>query len=110
MLDEQRKFTRRQQQFGGLFIFILSLVFTIWTWYTAFVQGYFYPKASMIFPAFLFLGLGLMMFPDYRAERTARGEDISELSGLKLLTARWWAILIIGLLAGFANFALLYFT
>ncbi len=61
----------------------------------------------MISPPFLFIGIGLMLFPDYRAERTARGEDISELNGLRLLTARWWAILVIGLLAGFGNFILL---
>ena len=108
-MSVERNFTRRQQQFGGLFIFILSLAFIIATWYMAFFKGYFYLKASLIFPPFLFLGLGLILFPDYRAERTVRGEDISELSGLHLLTARWWAILVVGLLAGFGNFILLRF-
>lgn len=63
----------------------------------------------MIFPAFFFIGLGLIPFPDYKTERASRGEDISELSGLKLLTPRWWTVLVVGLLAGLANFVLLYF-
>ena len=63
----------------------------------------------MIFPPFLFVGLGLILFPDYKTERIARGEDISRMEGISLLTARWWIILIIGLIAGFGNFALLYF-
>lgn len=108
-MSERRNFTRRQQQLGGLFMSVLSLGGVVFTWYLAYSKGCFYPKTSVIFPAFLFVGLGLILFPDYRAERTARGEDISELSGLKLITARWWLILIVGLLAGFANFALLRF-
>lgn len=108
-MNEQKTISRRKQQLGGLFISILSLAGIVGTWYMALFKGYFYAMPSAAFPAFLFIGLGSILFPDYRAERTARGEDISELSGLELLTARWWAILIIGLLAGFGNFILLKF-
>lgn len=107
MNDEQGKFTRRGQQFAGLFVLFMSLLFVIWTWYTALFNGYFYKFASMIFPAFLFVGLGLILFPDYKTERIARGEDISQLSGLGLLTPRWWTILIVGLTSGVGNFFLL---
>jgi hypothetical protein len=34
----------------------------------------------------------------------ARGEDISGLSGWRLITPRWWALIVIGLLAGGANY------
>lgn len=61
----------------------------------------------MIFPAFFIIGLGLVFFRGYREERIMRGEDISQLQGLKLLTARWRIILAIALAAGALNFYLL---
>ncbi len=99
--------SRKAQQIGGLFILLVSSGFIAWTWWTALVNGYYYPKAAIIFPPFFFIGLGLVLFPDYRTERITRGEDVSQLSGLSLLTARWWMILIGGLLLGFGNFALI---
>ena len=77
-----------------------------WTWYTSFYEGYFNRKAGMIFPAFFVLGLGMILFPGYREERIARGEDISRLKGWKLITPRWWVILIIALVAGGVNYLL----
>ncbi len=71
---EQKGLTRRQQQFGGLFILILSLIGIVGIWYMALFKGYFYAMPSAAGPAFLFLGIGLILFPDYRAERTARGK------------------------------------
>jgi hypothetical protein len=81
--------------------------FTCWSWYTALNEGYYYVKASMIFPAFAIMGVGLILFPGYKSERLARGEDISQLTGTQLLTPRWWVILVIALIAGFANYLLL---
>lgn len=109
MNEVQSESTRRIQQLGGLFILLLSLGFIVWTWWTAFFEGYYYLKASFIFPPFFFIGLGLLLFPDYKTERIKRGEDVSQLEGLKLLTPRWWAILIIGLLAGLGNYLLIQF-
>jgi hypothetical protein len=54
-------------------------------------------------------GLALVLFPGYKEERLARGEDISALSGTQLLTPRWWVVLVIALLAGLANYGLLAF-
>jgi ABC-type Fe3+-siderophore transport system permease subunit len=106
-MNEQRNFTRRGQQIAGLCIFAVCSAATVWVWYTAFFQGYFYIKASMIFPALAVVGLGSVLFPDYKTERIARGEDISEMEGIKLLTVRWWAILAIALVCSFANFIFL---
>jgi len=97
---------RWKQRLGGLFIALLGAGFTGWTWYTAFYEGDFNRKASMIFPAFFVLGLGMILFPGYREERIARGEDISRLKGWKLITPRWWVILIIALVAGGVNYLL----
>lgn len=109
-MNEQKSFTRRGQQIGGLVMFGVCLAATIWVWWTAFFQGYFYVYASLIFPAFAVVVLGLILFPDYKTERIARGEDVSEVEGIKLLTARWWAILVIALVCSFANFVFLKFS
>ena len=98
---------RQKQQLFGLFLIILGAVFTAWCWYTALYKGYFYPKAGIIFPACVVLGLGLIIFPGYKEERMARGEDISRLSGMKLITPRWWIILLLALVAGGVNCFLL---
>ena len=99
--------TRRKQQLGGFFIALMGAAFTVWTWYTALSQGYFYRRASLIFPAFLIIGLALAIVPGYKEERIARGEDISLLHGARLITRRWWGILIAALAAGGLNYLLL---
>lgn len=86
---------------------LLGAGFTARGWYTALYHGYFYPKASMLFPAVFILGLGLIIFPGYREERLARGEDISRLQGWRLITTRWWTILVVALVAGGTNLILL---
>ncbi len=98
---------RWKQQLGGLLCALLSAGFTGWSWYTAFYEGYFYRKASMIFPAFFVLGLGMILFPGYKEERIARGEDISQMRGWKLITPRWWAIIVLALVAAGVNYILL---
>jgi hypothetical protein len=52
------------------------------------------------------MGLGLVLFPGYKEERLGRGEDISKLSGVDLITPRWWAVFVVGLAAGITNFML----
>lgn len=99
---------RGRQRLGGAFIALLSGGFLAWTWYTALTRGYFYRKAAMLFPAFLVIGLALVAIPGYREERIARGEDVSRLSGSKLVTPRWWAVLVLALAAGVVNELLLH--
>ena len=64
-------------------------------------------RASFLGPAFAVLGLALMTWPGYREERLARGEDLSSLAGLDLLTPRWWGVLIAMFVAGAAYSAAL---
>jgi len=99
--------SRKKQQLGGLFIALAGAGFTGWMWYIALNNGYFYRKASFIFPAFLIIGLALIIVPGYKEERIARGEDISRLQGARLITPRWWAILFASLAAGGLNYLLL---
>ncbi len=109
-MAEKPAISRKTQQIGGAIIALPSLIGTLWTWYTAFFQDYFYQYASMIFPPFFLVGLALIFFPDYKTERISRGEDISDMEGMSLITPRWWAVLIFSLLAGFGNYIFLYFS
>lgn len=93
---------------GGAFIALLSAGFLAWTWYTALERGYFYEKAALIFPAFLVLGVALVLIPGYREERIARGQDISRIRGSQLITPRWWAVIVLALAASIINELLLY--
>ncbi len=98
---------RWKQKVGGLLLVIFGGGFWIWGWYTALNEGYYYIKASMFFPAIFVVGLGIIVFPGYKEERIARGEDISGLTGFRLLTPRWRAILIGALIMGIANYLML---
>jgi len=96
-----------KQRLGGFLMFLLTLGGTVGIWYEAVHNGTLYEKASMLFPAFLVLSVAVMLFPTYKDERTARGEDISQLHGWKLFTPVWRWVLILSLLVGFANFLVL---
>jgi len=98
---------RWQQQAGGAFIALVGAGGTSLIWHTAQTTGDFDTEGSVLMPAFCVLGLGMIFLRGYKEERLARGEDISRLKGWRLLTPRWWAILVIGLAVGFADYALL---
>jgi ABC-type Fe3+-siderophore transport system permease subunit len=98
---------RGKQRFTGFVIALVSGGMLAYLWCTAHTEGYFFVKASLTFPAFLVLGIALMIFSGYRDERLARGEDISKLKGWKLITPRWWAIVATALLASMVNYFLL---
>jgi ABC-type Fe3+-siderophore transport system permease subunit len=100
---------RWKQRLAGMLIGLLGAAGTWWVWNTALSEGTLYDKASMIFPASSVVGLGLILFPGYREERLARGEDISRTQGWRLLTPRWWAIVVVAVLAGVSNYVLLLF-
>ncbi len=95
---------RPKQRLAGLLIAFVSLGLIAWNWHLALARRVFWVKASMIFPAFLVLGVGMMLFPSYREERVARGEDISKLQGFRLITARWWVIILVALALGAADY------
>ena len=89
---------------------LIGLGGTAGIWYEAVQNGLLYSKASLMFPAFLVIGVAATLVPGYREERTARGEDITGLQGWKLLTPRWRVILIAALIVGFGNYFLLRFS
>lgn len=98
---------RWKQRLGGALIAAIGGGGTLWLWHIAKTEGHVYLKASMLLPAFLVLGLAMIAIPGYKEERIARGEDISQLSGMQLLTPRWWIVLVLALAAGLSNLWLL---
>ena len=98
---------RWKQRLGGALIAAIGGGGTLWTWHLARSEGGVYLKASLLMPAFLVLGLAMIAIPGYKEERLARGEDISNLAGVRLLTPRWWVVLVIALAAGLGNRLLL---
>jgi len=98
---------RWQKQVGGALIALIGAAGTIWMWHAGLTTGDFDPEGALSMPAFLVLGLGLILFPDYDEERLSRGEVISKLKDWRKLTPRWWAIVILGLAAGGMNCYLL---
>lgn len=85
---------------GGVFVTALA-------WRQLARDGRFLVLGGFGGPGFAVLGLGLACFKGYRQERLERGEDISRLQGLALLTPRWRGVLAAALAAGLVNLGLL---
>lgn len=83
--------TRTKERFCGAFLCIASTLTTYLAW-TVLAEGKSTFAIGLAGPAFFVLGVALILFPGYRTERLARGEDISHLSGWDLLTPRWKAV------------------
>ncbi len=91
----------------GLAMAVASAWMTNQAWVQAREEGQFSMLAGLAGPAFVVLGIGLVLFKGYRQERLERGEDISQLQGMDLLTPRWKAVLGVALAAMALNYALL---
>lgn len=91
----------------GLGMAAVSAWLTNLSWVQLRRDGQFSLAAALIGPAFCVIGLGLVLFKGYRQERLERGEDISQLQGMALLTPRWKAVLAVALAAMAVNYALL---
>jgi hypothetical protein len=101
---------RWKQQLGGVILATLGLVGTASAWHVALTEGYFRTKYAGFMLAAVVMGLALIFFPGYKEERVARGEDISGLSEMQLMTPRWWVVLLVCIVAALGNLALLRFA
>ena len=54
---------RWKQRLGGVLIAAIGGSGTAWVWHVARSQGHVYLKASVLLPAFLVLGLALVVIP-----------------------------------------------
>jgi hypothetical protein len=101
--------SRFKQSIGGVTLFFLGLGLTIMNWSFWFNDGSFYPKAALAGPAFAILGLALVAMPGYREERLAKGQNLADYPKYKIITPRWWAVLVTGLVLGGINCAAMTF-
>jgi hypothetical protein len=89
---------RMRERIGGILIATLCLGFTIASW-----TDHLPARAGFEFPSIAVIGIAMILIPGYRTERRMRGEDVEALSGRALITPRWWAVLVIALVAGAIN-------
>jgi len=95
-----------KQRILGLVLFILGLSLTAWFWLRGMSDGYIYINASMLFPAFMIMGIGFLLFPiDPRAMKKKWGvekiESVAQIPGI------WWIILILSIIVGIGNYFIL---
>ena len=101
---------RAKQTLLAIAVMLVSGIGIALTWYTVLTAGYFYTVFSIIMPAFFVVGFALLIFPGYKEERMARGEDIAGRRGWRLITPRWWVIAGIAVAAGVAHYFLVQFA
>ena len=98
--------SKKTQRILGLLLFIVGIAFTAWIWSRGINQNYIYINASMLFPAFMIMGLGLILFPfDPEALREKWGVDRIESIGQ--VPGVWWVIIVVSILIGIGNYFVL---
>ena len=95
-----------KQRILGLILFILGLSLTLWFWVRGVSQGYIYINASMLFPAFMIMGIGFLAFPiDPKALKEKWGvekiESVGQIPGI------WWIIIALSIVVGIGNYFVL---
>ena len=95
---------RKKQRFFGLLLVILGAAVTGWMWYAALNEGYYYPKTSMLFPAFFVLGIALSLYPPGNTEVPEEGTILMR---LKHIPKTWLLVIVISLIAGGLNLFLI---
>ncbi|HEU0298805.1 MAG TPA: hypothetical protein VFR37_05105 [Longimicrobium sp.] len=84
-------------------------LFLCWlAWYLVVHDQLYGPGLAFFGAAQLVFGLGLTAFRTYRNERLDRGESLEGREGWRLLTPRWWGVLVMALAAGAAYAAALW--
>ena len=95
-----------KQRIRGLRLFLLGFSLTAWFWVSGLSKGYIYINASMLFPAFMIMGIGFLFFPiDPTVMKKKWGVDKIENAGQ--IPGVWWIILAISIVIGIGNYFIL---
>ncbi len=89
---------RWKEQLYGAFAVIVGTYLTYIVWNSA-VNNESYLSIGIAGPAFIIVGLALLIIPSYRLERIAKGEQPDQAQAVKMLTPKWWVVLGICLLS-----------
>ncbi len=103
----RKEISRFQEQCVGAVIALVGMYLTYEVYTDLLAKLAQYGEARLVSiqsmgPAFVVVGIGMFLFPLYRRERLARGEDITHLKGYALITTKWKVILAIGIIAEIA--------
>jgi hypothetical protein len=92
---------RARQQFVATITFFLSVAGLWLIWYEASDDAHFYLwQWSLIFPFLLIISIASIIFPGPRTERMQRGENVSAMGNLKVITNRWWFVIVLAAISG----------
>jgi hypothetical protein len=97
---------KNAQRILGVLMVAVSAYMTWQQWHTALTEGYFYDKAAAIFPAFSFIGIGLVLFPiDPRVLQEKYGAE--KITSWQQLPGIWKFVVVLAIALGAANYFLL---
>ena len=94
-----------KQKLIGLFLLAFGTGMVIFGWYHALVEGVYWKKASFLFPFFAFLGLSIFLYPITKEECLAKYG--SEQLGWRHMPVVQKTLIIVGVIAGIVNWALI---
>jgi hypothetical protein len=90
------------QRLVGLLVLALGAGGTVWVWYTALSEGYYYRKTDIIFPFFAVIGLGFVLFPIDMDELRAE-HGVEQIQHFRQLPPEWKVFALGAVAAGLGN-------
>ena len=106
IMTEIKVRSKRVQRIFGLLLFVVGIAFTAWIWSRGVDQNYIYINASMLFPAFMIMGLGLIMFP-FDPEALQEKWGVDKIESIGQVPGIWWVIIVVSILIGIGNYFVL---
>ena len=97
---------KQDQRIYGLVCIIVGGGFTVWQWYLALTEGYYYQKYVMIGPFFAVLGLGPLLFPINKKQLRKR-YGVDEPQQLAHYPLSWKILFFVALAATLGNWAVI---
>ena len=98
--------SKKSQRIFGLLLFFIGIMFTAWIWNRGINQNYIYINASMLFPAFMTMGLGLVLFP-FDVDTLQEKWGVDKIESIGQVPGIWWVIVAISILIGIGNYFIL---
>ena len=88
---------RSKEKFVAVVFIIIGLIlsFLFWRWISNQTHQVIFPIIQAVGPVIVVVGFGLLLFPSPVLERQSRGENLSDYPGRKMLTKRWWCIIVL---------------
>lgn len=98
--------SKKSQRIFGSILFVVGLAVTAWIWNKGINQNYIYINASMLFPAFMVMGLGLILFP-FDPQELKEKWGVDKIESIGQVPGIWWVIIAISILIGIGNYFVL---